>query len=95
LSKIRVRFVGALSWASGREQTEVEIGKAARVRSLIEALVSEFSDLRSIIGDENSFDPRPSMVILVNDVEIGLLDGLETCVSDGDILTLIPIAHGG
>lgn len=95
MGKIRVKFVGAFRWASGREQIEVETEGWGKVRNVIETLVSEFTKLKSIIGDENSFDPRPSMVILVNDVEIGLLEGLETSLSDGDILTLIPTAHGG
>jgi MoaD family protein len=92
---IKVKFVGAFRWASGREQIEVETEEWGKVRNVIETLVSEYTKLKPIIGDENSFDPRPSMVILVNDVEIGLLKGLETSLSDGDILTLIPTAHGG
>ncbi len=56
MGKIRVKFVGAFRWASGREQIEVETEGWGKVRNVIETLVSEFTKLKSIIGDENSFE---------------------------------------
>ena len=40
-------------------------------------------------------DPRPNVILLLNKKEIGVLDGLDTEVSDGDKLVLIPVSHGG
>jgi molybdopterin converting factor small subunit len=38
---------------------------------------------------------RANTLILVNGVEVSALKGDETEVKDGDLVTLIPISHGG
>ena len=95
MSGIKVRLMGTFRWASGTEQTEIEIPERTNVRRALEILFAQTEGLRSIAGESTSPDPRPSMIVLVNEVEIGLLKGLETSLHAGDTLTLIPTAHGG
>lgn len=45
--------------------------------------------------DPVSGEPRRNMLALVNGQEIGVLDGLETVVEDGDEVVFIPVIHGG
>lgn len=40
-------------------------------------------------------DPIPRNLIIVNGVEIGNLQGLETPLVEGSDVVLVPIAHGG
>jgi molybdopterin converting factor small subunit len=51
--------------------------------------------MKSILSENIIENSRPNMIILINEVEIGLLKGLNTDLFDGDTLTLIPTAHGG
>jgi len=95
LVKVKIRFMGSFRWAYGSERSEMELSQPANIRRLLETLAAGTEELRLMVGKDVSFDPRPSMIILVNEVEIGLLNGLETPLSDGDVLTLIPTAHGG
>ncbi|MBS7622657.1 MoaD/ThiS family protein [Candidatus Bathyarchaeota archaeon] len=95
LGTVRVRLLGAFRWASGMDQVELEIPEGADVRGVLEALFTQTAGLRSIIGKYTDLGLRSSMVILVNEVEVELLGGLETPLQAGDTLTLIPTAHGG
>jgi len=67
------------------------------VRSAIAELTSrpDCKDLRQLILDGDSADPRPNALIMVSGREIGTLDGLDTKLRETDELSLLPIAHGG
>ena len=45
-------------------------------------------------GDNNDFDGK-NVMIAVNGKDSSALNGLETIVKSGDIVTIIPIIHGG
>ncbi len=87
--------MGTLKWAAGNEQQEIKTPESINVGDLLETLASNSSRMRSILGKNIIANSRPNMIILINEVEIGLLEGLNTSLSDGDTLTLIPTAHGG
>ena len=67
------------------------------VRSVVAELVSrqQYENLSQLVLDGEGRDPRPNALIMVSGREIGALAGLETKLSDGDELSLVPVAHGG
>lgn len=67
------------------------------VRAVMDYLASksDFSDLKSLLMDQNITDPRPNALIMVSGREIGTLNGLDTLLNEGDELSFLPIAHGG
>jgi molybdopterin converting factor small subunit len=66
------------------------------VRDLITKLTDMLPpDFKRSLVDPELNDPRPNVIILLNKKEISVLDGLDTEVSDGDRLVLIPVSHGG
>ncbi|MEM4251864.1 MAG: MoaD/ThiS family protein [Candidatus Bathyarchaeia archaeon] len=95
LGTVKVRLLGAFRWASGVDKVEIEITERANVRGVLEALFAQKPALRSIVNKKTDLGLRSSMIILVNEVEVELLGGLETPVQAGDTLTLVPTAHGG
>ena len=95
MNKINVKLIGTLKWAAGKEEQEIKAPKSTNVGKLLENLASCSSHMRSILGENIITNSRPNMIILKNEVEIGLLKRLNTELSDGDTLTLIPTAHGG
>jgi molybdopterin converting factor small subunit len=95
LSKIKIRFLGTLKWAAGHEQQEIEASEPINVGELLESLAVNSSRMKSILSENIIENSRPNMIILINEVEIGLLKGLNTDLFNGDTLTLIPTAHGG
>jgi len=80
---IKVRFIGHLA-AQFKDEMEFQ-GDKISVADLLNRL--------NLKGEPKI--TRANTLILVNGVEVSALKGDETEVKDGDIITLIPISHGG
>lgn len=95
--KVTVKFVGPLKNLTKVEKVAVNLNskKDQTISSLIQALTEiygkRFAD--RILDEDNTL--KPSILILKNDVEVRVLDGLKTKVDEKDIVTFIPISHGG
>lgn len=84
--------------AEGCHNIEIELSSTTpTVRSVIDALVSrpDYHDLKQLLLDPETLDPRPNALIMVSGREISTLNGLETTIGESDELSLLPIAHGG
>jgi len=93
---VRVRLLGVFRGISGRGQLRIELEEPAVIREVIQRLVESFSpEFNQVLIDPELSDPRPNALILVNGREIGVLEGLETEVKEGDEIVLIPVSHGG
>ncbi|MEM4522200.1 MAG: MoaD/ThiS family protein [Nitrososphaeria archaeon] len=84
---MKVVFVGHLNRLFGKDYILLE-ESVDNVRSLIKYL-------NHVKLDENVVVDRSNTLILVNGVEISALNGLDTKVNEGDVITLIPVTHGG
>ncbi len=74
----------------------MEFEKPVPLSMLVQRLVEFFSpEFKQVLIDPELDDPRPNSLILVNGKEISVLKGLETEVSNGDEIVLLPVSHGG
>lgn len=71
----------------------MEIEDGLTLNDLFVKIIEQNSYLQSIWKEPKEID-RDSM-ILCNEVDIGVTGGLETILNDGDILTIVPLVHGG
>jgi molybdopterin synthase sulfur carrier subunit len=92
---ITVKLVGSLRHFSGAGELELGCSACAYVGALVTELVKEVPELERGLIDQQLEDPRPNALILVNGREIGVLDGLETRLKDGDEVVFVPVVHGG
>jgi molybdopterin converting factor small subunit len=67
---------------------------ARSVGEALEALVERHPALRSRLRDGDG-KLRPSVLFFLNSEDIRAKDGEATPVSDGDTLTIVPVADGG
>jgi len=96
VTNVEVKFLGVFRQFSGRNRVPVKLEKPATIGKAIEKLVEAFSsEFKRTLVDPELEDPRPNALILVNGKEIGVLQGLETEVEDGDEIVLVPVSHGG
>jgi molybdopterin synthase sulfur carrier subunit len=96
VTNVEVRFLGVFRQFSGRNRVLVKLEKPATIGKAIEKLTEAFSsEFKRTLVDPELEDPRPNALILVNGKEIGVLQGLETEVEDGDEIVLVPVSHGG
>ena len=94
--RIEVELLGTLRKIVGRDLFLLEFNDSATVRDIIAELANLLSPkFKQVLVDPELNDPRPNVIILLNRVEIGVLEGLDTKVENGDKLVLIPVTHGG
>jgi molybdopterin converting factor small subunit len=95
--RYHVKLIGVLATAAGKRELEmVESGEVV-LSELISKLVEhigkrQFTDL---LMDSATSSPLPNVILLVNDQDCRLFDGLKTRLDQGTTVTIIPVAHGG
>lgn len=95
---IRLRFYGVFKSAVNAGELDLQVdGETPTVRAVVHELVaqSQFRDLKRLLVDDKSRDPRPNALIMVSGKEIGTLNELETILTERDEVAFLPIAHGG
>jgi len=88
---VRVKIPTQLRAATGGEaETEVD---GATVGDVLDALYERYAELQERISDGN--DLRRFVNVYVGGEDIRFLAGLQTEVSDGDEVTILPAVAGG
>jgi MoaD family protein len=77
--------------AGGAVSASVE---GTTVGEALDALYSEHGELRSRIADDSG-ELRRFVNVYLKGEDIRFLDGLDTAVSDGDEVTILPAVAGG
>ncbi len=95
---IHLRFYGVFRSAANASELDLDVQERhPTVRSVVSQLVSQksFANLKQLLLDNQTSDPRPNALIMVSGREINTLRGLETELNENDELALLPVAHGG
>lgn len=82
---VRVKLYGMAKELAGREELDVDLEKAITVRELI----------RRISEGRKSASSKAVQVVLINGRNCIFRDGLETIVSEGDLVEILPLVSGG
>ncbi|MDH7564136.1 MAG: MoaD/ThiS family protein [Candidatus Bathyarchaeota archaeon] len=93
--KVTVKFVGSLRTLTDKSKVTIDFAKAVPLKEIFKMLCDNFPKLEQILGEQKLSEAKSSMLILVNEKEISVLNGLETAIKDGDAITLVPVLHGG
>jgi len=94
MARVRVKTLGYLQNIAGGMEHEIEVESRSTVEDVLKRLVDTYRELSSeLYTREGSLNPR--IRILVNGRDISHMKGLETSVSDGDIIAIIPPIGGG
>jgi len=94
--RVKIKLLGVFRELSGKSRVTMEFEEAATVGKVVQKLTDTLSSrFKEALIDPELGDPRPNALILVNGKEIGVLQGLQTILDDGDELILLPVAHGG
>lgn len=92
---ITVKFVGALRHFSGLDELAFDCKEQLSISEILNEIIKELPDLKRSLIDQQFEEPRANALILVNDREISVLNGLETKLQDKDEVVLVPFVHGG
>ena len=83
---ITVKLLGGARKIVGKDQVSLEM-QSIRVSEILETLRSMSSN-SDILNSSN-------MLIAVNGTELSILGGLNAQVKDGDVVSIVPVVHGG
>lgn len=89
---IVIQFKGPIAERIGGP-IEIEIEKGTTLFQVLNKVIESESYLHDVWREPSEID-RDSM-ILCNGIDIGVLGGLELNMSEGDVLTILPLVHGG
>lgn len=88
---IMVKLIGVLSFFAGADSLKIEVIEEWNIWDLLRSLCDKYDgDFKEIVCSN-----RGEVLILINDVEVGVLDGQRSKLQDGDIVVLVPVSHGG
>jgi len=94
---VPVKLIGVLGSAAGNREIILPAPNIFTVQELISALLKTVGNkfFRELLVDAGTEDPRPNVIILLNDQDCNIFDGLKTQIEPGTKVTIIPVAHGG
>ena len=81
-----IKFLGGAKKIIGKEMISIEV-ESIRVNEILMMLRS-MSPNSHVLNSTN-------LLIVVNGMELSLLGGPDAKVSNGDIISIVPVVHGG
>ena len=94
---VRVKLIGSFVSYAQTDEIELMTTQQVTILELIQMMRHDKAGekLVRMILDPELNDPRPNTIILINGTEIGALDGVDTLVDRDDVVTMLPVTHGG
>jgi molybdopterin synthase sulfur carrier subunit len=80
---------------AGKSRVKLELDGEKTLREVIEIVVEKIPEAKRVLIDPELGDPRPNTLIIVNEREISVLNGLDTVLKNGDEVVFVPVSHGG
>lgn len=88
---IVVKLIGVLSFFAGVDSLKIEVDEECTIADLLRSLCVKYNgDFKEIVCSK-----RGEVLIMINDIEVGVLDGWRSELHDRDIVVLVPVSHGG
>ncbi len=90
--RVRVVLEGPLARLAGGEKLVLDVREGATLLEALRALCSLRPSL-SVLFNTDTGDPRTNFLLLLNGRDVDVLGGLETRLSEGDELCIIPLVR--
>jgi molybdopterin converting factor small subunit len=97
LTDYNARLIGVLATAAGSREISIKGPPGLTVSDLVSKLLLAVDkrQFRDLLIDSATNNPLPNVIILLNDQDCNLYQGLRTKLEPGTLVTIIPVAHGG
>ncbi|MGD0805195.1 MAG: MoaD/ThiS family protein [Candidatus Bathyarchaeia archaeon] len=87
---VRVRLLGSLRPPGIPKEIEVEIPADSKIASLIEELSRLYPEIASSLINSSTVN-----LIMLEGIEVGNLEGLDTFLDQNATVIIVPVTHGG
>jgi MoaD family protein len=94
--KVRLQYLGQISAVLHKRGETVEAASKTTIYTLLKQLTGEYGDVfKREVFDEGEKEVREGVIVTVNGRAIGQLQGTDTRLQGGDVITLLPLFAGG
>ncbi len=91
--KVRIRFRGPLASQLPTEIVNLEVSEGSTLQQVLEVALREFPMVKELWDTPEQIDR--DALLLKNEVDVGLLDGLSTIIESDNEIVVLPLVHGG
>jgi molybdopterin converting factor small subunit len=97
IAEYRFKLIGVLATAAGSREISIDGPSGLSLSELVSRLVLLVNkqQFRDLLIDSGTNNPLPNVIIMLNDQDCNLFEGLRTRLDTGTTVTVIPVAHGG
>ncbi len=92
--QLKINLFGVLRKFASNAIIEINLEEPATVESLLNKLSNNINGFNNLYKNQKK-GIESGLIIVINNKEIGVLNGLRTFLKNGDMVDLIPIIHGG
>lgn len=92
--KLRVQYMAQLRSTVGQAEEVIEISEGRCLADLLNQLATTHSAAKTHFVTESG-QPRPSLLIVVNDAAVSAREAATTLLNPNDVVTLMPPIAGG
>lgn len=91
--ELELRFFATFREAVGQKEHHREFDDDATVGDVLETLEAEYADLEGQLLADGEI--RPQLSVLKNGRDVAHMEGVETALEEGDLLSVFPPIAGG
>jgi molybdopterin synthase sulfur carrier subunit len=93
--EVEVRYYAMLREAAGRKKEMIELPEKASVGDLMNLVVGKYGDdfYRYVYDGQKRV--RDYLSFMLNGINVNSINGFETQLKDGDVLSVLPPVGGG
>ena len=92
-----IRLIGVLATAAGTRQVSIDSETELSLTDVISSLLARVDkrQFKELLIDSATNNPLPNVIMLLDEQDCNLFQGLRTMLDSETVVTIIPVAHGG
>ena len=92
-----IRLIGVLATAAGTRQVSIDSETELSLTDVISSLLGRVDkpQFKELLIDSATNNPLPNVIMLLDEQDCNLFQGLQTMLDSEIVVTIIPVAHGG
>lgn len=93
----KIKLIGVLATAAGTRQVPIESERELSLTDVISRLLKQIDNrqFKDLLIDSATDNPLPNVIMLLDEQDCNLFQGLRTKLDPETVVTIIPVAHGG
>jgi molybdopterin converting factor small subunit len=92
-----IKLIGVLATAAGTRQVSINSEIELSLTEVISNLLARVDkrQFKELLIDSATNNPLPNVIMLLDEQDCNLFQGLRTMLDSETVVTIIPVAHGG